>query len=220
LKTPLRSANLLPVLSLALLLLLQAPAYRVGPVQPATSAAQPYSPATGGYRIAPSAGEDEAGPASAPWFPPPQLARTGVTIDAYDRTVEARWGGDDPYYTSTIRGGAAIAQSRQGPLDGGWTVTAADGATLFALQLVDEGLGLVEGAWRDAAGARPGGARPEASGFIALASRGPGRAVLRFMEPGATTLTVISVAPSADGSWRGEVARGVSTATPVVMRRR
>jgi hypothetical protein len=219
LKPTVRRADLLSVLSLALLLALQAPAYSVGPAQPAALAEQPAP--VGGYRIAPNAGEDEEGPASAPWFPPPQLARTGVSIDAYDRSVEARWGGDDPFYTGTIRGGAAIAQSRQGPLDGGWTVTAADGTAIFALQLVDEGLGLVEGAWRDAAAAaRSGGVRPDASGFIALASREPGRAVLRFLEPGASTPTVISVAPAADGSWRGEAVRGAAAPAPVIMRRR
>ena len=207
------------MLSLALLLLLQAPAYRTGPAQPAVQPSYGTAPSAG-YRIAPNAGEDEEGPASAPFFPPPQLARTGVTIDAYDRSVEARWGGDDPFYTGTIRGGAAIAQSRQGPLDGGWTVTAADGAALFVLQLADEGLGMVEGAWRDAAGGRPGGVRPDASGFIALASREPGRAVLRFLEPGAATPTVISIAPAPDGSWRGEAVRGTAPPAPVVMRRR
>jgi hypothetical protein len=143
-----------------------------------------------------------------------------VNIDRYDRSVEMRWGGDDPFYTSTIRGGAAAAQSRQGPLDGGWTVATTDGGPMFALQLADEGLGLVEGAWRASAGGTPGGARPEASGFIALASRESGRAVLRFLEPGAAGPTVISLTPSADGAWRGEVVRGAAAPAPVVMRRR
>lgn len=214
------------MLSLLLALLIQQPAYRTGPVQPPAVAAPGMpSRATGGYRIAPEA-EGAEGDRRAPATPPPQLARTGVLIDAYDRTIESRWGADDPFYNGTVRGGAALAQSRQGPLDGGWTLLGSDGAALFALQLVDTGEGGVEGAWRDARPSTAGPAtagpatRPEASGFIAAISREPGRAVLRFLEPGASAPTVVSVSPALDGRWRGTLARDNGSTAPVEMRRR
>ena len=204
------SPYLQPVLTallLAALLQQPAPAYRVGPS------------ATPAYRIAPGAEEAEEA-VGAPAIPLPELARTGVTIEAYDPRVESRWGTDDPYYSGTIRGGAAIAQSRQGPLDGGWTVLSPDGRQLYALQLVDTGDGGVEGAWREVLAAAPGAGHPEASGFIPLISREAGRTVLRFLQPGAAGPTVVTLQPSPDGTWRGELARGAGPASPVVMRRR
>ena len=172
----------------------EAPAYRLGPGAP-------------GYNIAP-----EAVPAL------PRLEPTGVTIENYDRRVEARFGTADPFYEAVVRGGAAAAQGRQGALDGGWTLVGPAGAELYALQLVDTGEGAsLEGAWRDL---RAGGTRD--IGLIALIAREPGRTVLRFFEPGAPAPTVVTLTPFADGTWRGELARprGGSGPLAVVMRRR
>lgn len=199
------------MLSLAFaLLVLQQPTYRTGP-----AAATPAQPAPA-YQVAPGAGS-AVRPAAAP---PPELALTGVMIDAYDKGVEDRWGPDDPFYTGTVRGGAAVAQSRQGPLDGGWRLVGADGAVLYALQLVDPADGLaLEGAWREAGAAAAGAVTPAKSGFIALMSREEGRAVFRFLEPGASAPTVVTLAPTLDGTWRGELTRASGPPAPVIMRR-
>ncbi|MBW3558491.1 MAG: hypothetical protein KY446_04060 [Proteobacteria bacterium] len=141
-----------------------------------------------------------------------------MLVDAYDRRVEARWGADDPFYAATVRGGAAAAQSRQGALDGGWTVAGADGAPLYALQLADNGEGVVDGAWRAIRASAHGA--PSPSGFIPLIARGSGRVVLRFSEPGSATPTVVTVSMAADGSWRGDLRRGETSPSPVIMRRR
>lgn len=169
------------------------------------------------YRTLPETGADtaEPSPGESPRAPPPELARTGVLIDSYDKRVESRWGVDDPFYASTVRGGASAAQSRQGRLDGGWTLAETDGAPLYALQLVDTGEGGVEGAWRRI---KPGSA--SASGFIALISPEPARLVLRFLEPGAAAPTVATVNLGADGAWRGDIARTGEPGTPVTLTRR
>lgn len=172
--------------------------------------AAPYRTLPGGGVISGALNRDVVPPP-----PSPELARTGVLIDAYDKRVESRWGVDDPYYAGTVRGGAAAAQSRQGELDGGWALVDAGGDLLYALQLVDTGEPAVEGAWRLLKPETPG-----ASGFIALISREPARLVLRFLEPGAATPTVATVNLGADGAWRGDLARAGEPATPVTLTRR
>ena len=59
-------------------------------------------------------------------------------------------------YELRVKGSVAAAQNLQGPLDGSWRVTSADGAQLLALQIVDKvgGASELEGAWRDVR--RPG----------------------------------------------------------------
>ena len=194
--------------TLVALTLLQATPYRTGVPEAAPYRAGVTLPSTTGHSV-PLESVDPA---------PPRLARTGVLIDAYDRGVESRWGPDDPFYTSTVRGGAAAAQSRQGPLDGGWTLAGNNGAPLYELQLVDAGEGVLEGAWREAKLDAPG-ARPSASGFIALIARDLEKVVLRFLEPGASVPTVVVITPLNDGAWHGELSRGSEPSTAVLMRR-
>ena len=209
------------------LLLTQQP---VPPVQPAqtppaaTSApadstdeetAPPQPAPSVGYNVGRGVGTYNVAPGLVP--PPPRVEATGVTIENYDRRIESRFGTPDPFYEATVRGGAAVAQSRQGSLDGGWTLSAA-GTDLYAFQLVDKGEGgSLEGAWRDL---RAPSARD--SGFMALIAREPGRTVLRFFETGARAPTVVSLEPVMDGSWRGRLQRAEAGAAPldVVMRRR
>jgi len=203
------------VLAAALaLLLLQPPAGP--PVDSADEERAPPQPApTGTYRLGPGVGPYTGAPEPTP--PPPRVEPTGVHIENYDRRIESRFGTPDPFYEATVRGGAALAQSRQGALDGGWTL-AAGSTDLYAFQLVDRGEGeSLEGAWRDL---RAPSARD--SGFIALIAREPGRTVLRFFEPGARAPTVVSLALAADSSWRGRLQRAEPGAAPleVTMRRR
>ena len=156
-------------------------------------------------QTAPAAGAEPA--------PPAPSGR--ITIDAYDRRIEGWRSPDDEAYEATVLGGAAVAESRRGPLEGRWTVTAADGAPLFGFVIVDPGTGAVEGAWRDLAA--DGALRR--SGFIALIWRDAAQTTFRFLEPGASAPTVLTLEPALDGSWLGQITREGVTA-PVVMRRR
>lgn len=188
--------------------------YRTGPVAPGQAAPYRIGVAQPGYRIAPAAA---SAPVEAPGWPAPILARTGVSIDAYDPAVEHRWGPDDPYYASTVRGGAAAAQSRQGEMDGGWLIGRAAGEPLYTLQLVDTGQGALEGAWRRATA---DGSGPTSSGFITLVGREAGRMAIRFLEPGAASPTAVTLERASDGTWRGELSGAQGSSEPVVMRRR
>ena len=194
---------------LALLLLAQAgapppagapaPAYRTGPIPDDQS--DPDEEATPAYNIAPEALGLR-----------PRVQPTGVTIDAYDPRVEGGRAPEDAAYEAVIIGGAAAAQSRQGPLDGKWLLADAAGSPLYAFQLVDQGEGApIEGAWRKVGAGRR-------SGFV-LIGRDGARAILRFFEEGGSAPVVLTLEPAADGSWRGELARG-DRRSPVVMRRR
>jgi hypothetical protein len=196
-------------------LLIQATAYQTGP---APASVGQYHTGSGGAAYNIAAGSETAAAPSYSTSPPVSLSRTGVTIDAYDKRIESRWGADDPFYTGTVRGGAALAQSRQGQLDGGWTLVGPDGSPLYVLQLVDAGAGWLEGAWRE--GGTASGIGPASSGFIALISRQMGRVSLRFLEPRAATPTAITLEMGPDGSWSGEAARGDASVTPVRMLRR
>ncbi len=203
------------------LLLLQPPT-APAPSQPQATdstdeeAASPQPAPPRSYHLGPGVGTYSIAPGRVP--PPPRVESTGVTIENYDRRIESRFGTPDPFYEATVRGSAALAQGRQGALDGGWILSGPDGAGLYALQLVDTGEGgSVEGAWRDL---RAPSAR--SSGFIALIGRDPGRATLRFFEPGARAATVVTLEPALDGSWRGRLQRAEAGSAPlaVVMRRR
>ena len=144
----------------------------------------------------------------------PPVARTGVMVDAYDRRVEGPRTWEDQAYDATIRNGAALAQSRQGPLDGGWTLQGADGLGVLSLELTDRGEGL-EGVWRDLA-AGPGVRR---WGFVAPAAPEAGRMTLRLFGNDASASMALVLEPAFDGSWRGQITReGVSA--PVRLRRK
>ncbi|ATC33706.1 hypothetical protein CA606_15940 [Caulobacter vibrioides] len=80
-------------------------------------------------------------------IPPPE-PEAPTTPGAYMTTAQI--------YELRVKGSVAAAQNLQGPLDGSWKVTGADGTQLFALQIVDKagGASELEGAWRDVR--RPG----------------------------------------------------------------
>ena len=141
----------------------------------------------------------------------PRVQPTGVTIDNYDPRVEGERDPADAAYDAVILGGAAAAQSRQGPLDGKWLLRGAGGTPMFEFQLVDPGEGeAVDGAWRKLDAARR-------SGFV-LVGRDGLRTIFRFFEEGASAPVAVTLEPAADGSWRGELARGDRT-EPVTLRR-
>lgn len=89
----------------------------------------------------------------------------------------------DLAYDARILSSAAAAEQFQGPLDGGWTLTAKTG-DLYAFQLVDRPEAL-EGAWRDLR--RPG--QPAASGVLDLQRTPPGLAI-RFAPAGQAPVAI------------------------------
>jgi len=105
-------------------------------------------------------------------------------------------------YEMRVRGSIAAAQDLQGPLDGGWRVTEADGRQILALQIVDKagGAGTLEGAWRDVRRAGSVGS----TGLIDdLQREGEGLAARFSLREGeASTLTL---RPSPDGRWSGQL---------------
>lgn len=116
-------------------------------------------------------------------------------------------------YESGVRSSFQARESRQGPLDGRWVLTDADGKSLFMLQLTDPGVGRgpVEGAWRDME--RQGAVG--ASGFLTSADRSGPDLVLKFEEGDAC---VVTLAQGADGRWTGAL-RVADHSRPVVMTR-
>ena len=133
-----------------------------------------------------------APPSAAP--PPPRITRP-VHVDETGRTPEGPPSVADLAYESRLRASSASAQGFQGPLDGGWTLAAAEGE-LIAFQLVDRN-GAVEGAWRDL---RRKGAL-DASGFIDQVERVGGDVTFRF----AAGAKVAVLRAGDDGRWTGEL---------------
>ena len=99
------------------------------------------------------------------------------------------------------------AESRQGPLDGGWRLSSTDGAPLFEFQLADAVAtsllnpsgGEVQGAWRDL------GRRLTAtsSGFLAQVHRDSDTLVLRFYIRDEARPTVVSLRALDTSHWTG-----------------
>ncbi|HEX3367731.1 hypothetical protein [Phenylobacterium sp.] len=129
--------------------------------------------------------------------PRPQLDAP-VSIDDLSKTPDRPPEVRDLAYDARIRSSFASAQSFQGPLDGGWMLSA-DGQDLFALQLVDR-RDRLEGVWRDV---RRKGAL-NASGLVDDLQRQGGELTVRFAQPGAPA-TVATLHDAGDGQWRGEL---------------
>jgi hypothetical protein len=103
-------------------------------------------------------------------------------------------------YEMRVKGSIVAAQGLQGPLDGGWKVSGPDGATLYALQIVDPagGYGPLEGAWRDVR--RPGAVG--STGLIETVERTGDAIIVRFnARPNQSS--VLSLSPTAATRWTG-----------------
>lgn len=112
----------------------------------------------------------------------------------------------DEAYDARLRASASAQRGGYGPLEGGWTLTAA-GQPLYQLQLADRG-GFVEGAWRDLR--RPGAL--DASGLIDDTPKAGAEVTLRF--GGA----VLVLHPDA-GRWAGQVTEAGRTEAATLVRR-
>jgi hypothetical protein len=145
-------------------------------------------------------------PASAP-APPPVMAPPIAAAPSSPPDGRAS------LYESSIRSTFEAREARQGPLDGRWTLSDADGKGLYIFQLADPGAGRgpVEGAWRDLG--RQGSAN--ASGFLASADRTGEALVLRF-EEGQAWVVTLTLGP--DGRWSGRM-QAADQSRPVVMTR-
>jgi hypothetical protein len=105
------------------------------------------------------------------------------------------------------------AEARQGPLDGRWQLTGADGDPLFVLVLSDPGGGGIVGAWRDMRRTP----RDQDSGFLTAGDRTPEGVDIRFTEPGQPE-TVLQLRPTADGRWGGEMTESGAVNSVVLSR--
>ncbi|MFT4254768.1 MAG: hypothetical protein QM608_20070, partial [Caulobacter sp.] len=147
--------------------------------------------------------EDDAAAAA----PAPRHKPTILPIPAPEPAAPAAAGGAmsvEQAYELRVKGSIAAAQGLQGPLDGGWTIRGADGAALYALQIVDPagGYGPVEGAWRDLR--RPGAVG--STGLIDSVERTyDGGAAVRFMAKAGVGST-LSLSAGPDGVWSGRLA--------------
>lgn len=155
--------------------------------------------------------EDEA--EAAPSKPAPRHRGTILPIPP----PEAKIGPDgEPtkaqVYELRVKGSIAAAQSLQGPLDGAWRITGADGTQVYALQLVDKagGLGELEGAWRDVR--RPG--TVGSTGLIDELRREGEDIILRFSPKGGQT-TTLTLKSSGYERWSGLLAENGGTVAVV-----
>jgi hypothetical protein len=106
------------------------------------------------------------------------------------------------------------AEARQGPLDGRWQLTGADGDPLFVMVISDPGGANLAGAWRDLR--RGSGA--QGSGFLTIGARTSDGVDIRFTEPGQSAETVLQLRPTADGRWGGELTESGSVGSVVLSR--
>lgn len=157
------------------------------PVEPGEDAAEGLPSAPRPYGELPAATAPAAARARSA-VDTPALPQRGMSGEAWGESVRAR---------------LQAAQSRQGSLDGGWTLTDEAGSALYVLQLVDAPGGELEGVWREAP--RPG--LNPASGLFASASRQGAQTVLAFEAPRGGGVAELALGAGATG-WEGTLAVG------------
>jgi hypothetical protein len=114
----------------------------------------------------------------------------------------------DQAYDERLRASASAVRAFQGPMEGGWALTAG-GRDLYVLQLIDRG-GWVDGAWRDVR--RPGA--PDGSGFIEGIQRtATGDLTFRF------AAGIVAVLHPSNGRWSGQLTEAGRTETVTLKRR-
>ncbi len=162
--------------------------------------------------------EDTAPPAAAAAHKPTILPIPAPDPDETDPNHAIPQGAYVPLaeaYDLRIKGSIVAAQGLQGPLDGGWAIQGPDGATLYALQIVDKvgGYDGLEGAWRDVR--RPGAVG--STGLIDFVDRSYNGFQARF-SPRPGQLSTLDLTPRGDGTWSGKLDEsGVQTS--VIARR-
>ncbi|MDB5425570.1 MAG: hypothetical protein JWQ29_2986 [Phenylobacterium sp.] len=137
-----------------------------------------------------------------PYAPPRPQLTAPVRLEETGKNPDAPPNLNDLAYETRLKSSFASAQGFQGPLDGGWTLSAKDAGDLYALQLVDRPDRL-EGAWRDL---RRKGALG-ASGLVDDIQRSGQDLTMRFAAGGADAVTAV-LHGAEDGRWSGELTEG------------
>ena len=141
-------------------------------------------------------------PAPRSYTPPPRPQLDApVHLDDTGKTPDGPPGLRDMAYDARIRSSFASAESFQGPLDGGWTLSER-GGDHYAFQIVDR-RDRLEAVWRDLR--RKGSLT--ASGLVDSIQRTGATLTLRFTEASAPA-SVVTLHEGADGRWTGELVRG------------
>ena len=105
-------------------------------------------------------------------------------------------------YDARVMQSFEAAERFQGPLDGGWTLSAQEGGPLFEVRFVDHH-GKLEAAWRDLR--RP--AALNASGVVDEVARDGGRLTFSFSSTTGVTDRA-SLSAAGGGTWAGELDEG------------
>lgn len=175
--------------------------YDVPPVNHAPGSSAVARPPAATYTPTPAYTPPAQTPA--PYYappPPPPRPTEPVNIDELGKTPDYPPNPTDLNYEARLRASSASAQGLQGPLDGPWTLRTSGGRELYSLLLVDNAQGL-EGAWRDP---RRRGAT-DASGFLNAIQRTGGGIVITFYPAPGAGLATVTLNPSSDGSWSGDL---------------
>ena len=138
-----------------------------------------------------------------PFAPPPRSERSRpVGIDETGRTPDGPAGVRDLAYDARIRSSFAAAESYQGPLDGGWTLSDEGRGERFRFQIVER-RDRLEAVWRDLRAKDA----ITTSGLVDQIQRSGSGVTLSFLDGrgGAVRLTL---APAGDDRWRGELLQG------------
>lgn len=141
------------------------------------------------------------GPAAERPLPRPKLSAP-VHLEETGKTPNSPPTVRDLAYENRIRSSFASAEGFQGPLDGGWTVSA-DGQDLYSLQIVDR-RDRLEGVWRDVR--RKGSLN--GSGLVDEMMRQGGDLTLHFTPTAGAPATVAVLHDGGAGHWTGELTEG------------
>ena len=126
---------------------------------------------------------------------------------------------------AAIKAAYLNAENEQGPLDGRWQLSSADGVALFAFVMADTGGAPsrravtpsnpeIEGAWRDL---RRVGAADD-SGLLTSVQHIADTVEIRFYDPNASAVVLVKMHADASGVWSGDLVEA-GASTSVVMRR-
>jgi hypothetical protein len=138
-----------------------------------------------------------------PFAAPPRTERDRpVAVEDGTRTPDGPPASRDLAYDTRIRSSFAAAESYQGPLDGGWTLAEDRSGDWFRFQIVER-RDRLEAVWRDL---RAKDALTT-SGLVDQIQRTGAGVTLSFLD-GRRASIRLTLAPSGEDLWRGELFQG------------